>query len=455
MAPAGRWHAGTASVSLSGDRVQTASAEVGPGLSAGGAGVGPQADTDALGRDFWHFDGSAYFDVGPGLTFSSRQMAVFAVVRILGGNTPVFGIGNRTGYGAGSTHTNTGGASLDTSTSGQVAPFVRAYSRSARSDSAQKHNVIGGQQLQVMGAVTRSSGNGGSRLYLNGEIAAVSHPSINATNVEGAEIGRRVDAPGTSGKWAKMDLYELVVYDQILSDAEGAAIAAALTQHWAIPDVTDQLVMEGDSIMAGAGSSPANNAARVLSAPGAGQVPGAMRVSMAAISGNRIADLTARRDLTHGWASQLLPGRNVMAFEIGRNDFTKVPLMDFYNDVVAYLNTPTTGVLQRGWEVRVMLNIASGSAFQSDIETYRALLRNPQFLSDLDAGPGQSFDGRVRLIETDLITQGAAGTLFASTADASDTGYYQGDATHPSNPGIIARATGADTPQYGIADGLI
>ena len=71
-----------------------------------------------------------------------------------------------------------------------------------------------------------------------------------------------------------------------------------------------------------------------------------------------------------------------------------------------------------------MTNIASGSAFVADIDAYRALPRSPQFMTDLAAGPGQTFAGRVSLIESAMITKSADGTLFATTIDATDNTYY-------------------------------
>ena len=84
-------------------------------------------------------------------------------------------------------------------------------------------------------------------------------------------------------------------------------------------------MLEGDSIMAGAGIS-GNSAAQVLSTPGTGLLPATMRMGSSAISGNRIDDLIARRDLAKGWAAQL------------------------YAAVVSYLNGPGTGVLQPSWQ---------------------------------------------------------------------------------------------------------
>lgn len=454
VAPAARWHAGQNGATVSGGRVQSAPGLVGPAVSAGAAGIGPQALEDLLGRKFWRFQGTEYLDVGAGLTFSNRAMAVFAVGRILAGNTPVFGIGNRTGYGAGPTWVNTGGAALDSSTSGLTAPFLRSFSRTASGDSANGANVVAGQQMQVMGALARTTANGGTRLYINDRMANVSQSSIGANNVAGAEIGRRVDAPGSSGSWAQMDIYEIVVYDLTLSNAEGDSVAAALVAHWGIPAITSQVVLEGDSIMAGVGIASGNNTAQTLSRPGAGFVPASARVVSTAISGSQVPDLVARRQSSNGWATAMVGGTNTVVFEIGRNDLSGVTAAQHYANVVAYLNTPGTGVLQRGWHVRVMANIASSSSLQSRIEDFRALLIAPQFLNDVQAAPGQAFAGRVAVIRADLITKAPDGTVFATTADAVDGIYYQGDATHPTEAGMIARATGADTLEYGIAAGL-
>ena len=43
---------------------------------------------------------------------------------------------------------------------------------------------------------------------------------------------------------------ELVVFNTSLTNAEADSIAATLVSHWAIPAITDQLVLDGDSITA-------------------------------------------------------------------------------------------------------------------------------------------------------------------------------------------------------------
>ena len=164
-------------------------------------------------------------------------------------------------------------------------------------------------------------------------------------------------------------------------------------------------------------------------------------------SGNRVADLVIKRDANHSWSDQILPGRNVMAFEIGRNDWSQFTAAEHYANVVNYLNTPTTGVLQRGWEARVMANIASSPGLMTKTIAHRAAIRDPQFLTDVGAS------GQVSIISTDLIEL-AGETRFEDASDAADTAYYAGDNTHPSLLGAEIRMTGGDTPQYGVAAGL-
>ena len=365
IVPAAHWHAGSAAATLAEGRVLAAGSVTGPGVTAGAEGLGPLAMSDALGRGFWRFTGGEYLDVGAGLTFANRAMATFAVGRMLSGNVAVFGPGNRTGYGAGPTTANTGGAALDTSTSGSLAPYVRGFSRGAQLDAANGHRIIAGAQLQLMGAVSRSTAGGGTRLHLNTATAAASQPSINASGVIGAEIGRYPHSPGSS--WARMDLYELVVFDRVLSDAEADAVAAALVANWAIPEVTSQLVLEGDSISAGVGLEAGEAPAHRLGEPGTGRLPGHYRVYHVANSGNRVSHMLVRRDAAGSWATALLPGENVMAFEIGRNDFAAgVSAAEHRDNVVAYLHSEATGVMQRGWQVRAIANIATETVLLVD-----------------------------------------------------------------------------------------
>ena len=147
-----------------------------------------------------------------------------------------------------------------------------------------------------------------------------------------------------------------------------------------------------------------------------------------------------------------LPGQNVVAFEIGRNDLGTATT--HYANVTAWLNTATTGVLQRGWTVRQMANIASSSVLQPQIEAYRALIRNAQYLTDTQTNAGGAFAGRLSVVSTDLIEDGPGNPVFLTSADAADTTYYVGDNTHPTVLGALLRITGGSTPAYAVAAGL-
>jgi hypothetical protein len=128
-----------------------------------------------------------------------------------------------------------------------------------------------------------------------------------------------------------------------------------------------------------------------------------------------------------------------------------------YINVVGYLSddfgTSATSILARGWDVRVMVNIASAASLEPNITTYRALLRNPGFAIDTQTDAGSVHASQMQLVDTDLITVGG-NPVFATPADAADVTYYAGDSTHPNVAGCIARVTGGDTPARGIAFGL-
>ncbi len=445
VAPAARWHAGAGASVTSQGRVTQADGLVGPGVTAGAQGLGPLAMTDATGRRFWRFSGSEYLDVGGGIFLGTRKMAVFAVVR---GVDRVFSLGSQTGYGSGSNAANTSRAALDSEKLTDGAYFLNAFRKTTTNAF-----MVSGAQMCLVGASMKSSG---TRLFTNRHAANVAAGSVQASNVQGGEIGRYAGAPGAAGSWAKFDLYELVIYDISLTDAEADSVAQALADHWQLPQLTQQIVLEGDSITAGAGLPDyLTNPVSVLASDSANLVPTDWRVSSNAVSGATVPTLIARRDDTRSWTNQTLPGRNVAVIEIGRNDLRDITAQQHYTNVVAYLSTATTGLLQKGWEVRILSNIASGSDLQPKIETFRTLIEAPQFLTDTASGPGQAFEGKVRVIRTHLIEKAPDGTIFDTVGDASSSVYYQGDATHPSAMGARLRLTGGDTPQHGVTWQLV
>ena len=318
--------------------------------------------------------------------------------------------------------------------------------------------MVAGSQMQVLGAASRVTAQGGTSLWINTKRASVAQGSVAALSLVGAEIGRYAFSPGASGAWGAFDLYELVVYNAAVSNANGDAIQSALMTAHSIVDFSNTLVLEGDSIMQGTGLVTSGiNAAMVLTNPGAAIIPANWRVVNMGMSGNQVAELLAKRDDANGWPSAFLAGgQNVLAFEIGRNDFGTgaQTAAQHYTSVTAYLNTTTTGVLQRGWTVRQMANIAGSGAIQTQVAPYRALIRNAQYLTDTQTQSGGSFDGKLSIVSTDLIEDGGAGTVFEIESDAANTTYYAGDNTHPTVLGATVRANGGTTPAYSITAGL-
>lgn len=415
-------------------------------MAEASAGIGPKVATDALGRKYWRFD-SAEALRATGSALTSRACTVFAIMRAHAVRTTnqVFSVGG--------TMTT---PMLEASSQGAAVSMPRCSNRAITAATPNAANMLIGSQLQLVGAATRTTANGAMRYYVNTQTAD-STQSGTLTSGTAWEIGRNSASPGASGTWGIFDLYELVVYSGELTNAQADSVAAALVAHYAIPQPTKQFVVEGDSISAIIGivdrsASPA----MWLTNPGAGPLSdGTWRVVNAAVSGSTAATIAARRDEATSWANLKLPDRNVVIIEGGTNDLGSggLTLTQTRDAYVSLYNTATTGILQRGWEVRHCCNIAQGGGGQPDREALRLLWRNPAFLTDTLTGAGQAFDGKMTIISTDLIEDNG-NTVFLTQADAQDTTYYLVDGTHVTAEGSRMRALGGSTPQYGAAFGL-
>lgn len=450
--PTARWHPEHSIVTVAGGRVVTASDLNGLAtLSEGNAGIGPKAMTDGAGQAFWRFEGDAFLNVAADLVCDSRDVSVFMVGRVPrhpASNNRYFSLGNR----AQNSQINTLGEALGSRIVSQNAGFVQSFGKRADQAASGAEWIVPGAQIQVIGTATRTSG---SRLWLNERSVDVAVP-YNRTGISGAEIGRYPWSPGSSGSWGIFDLYEMVVFSPGLSNADAQAVSEALMETHGVVPVEHQLVLEGDSITQGTGNvTEALSCAAILTEPGTNHIPANWRVLNKGISGNQVSNLIIRRDTANSWTDQLLSGQNVMAFEIGRNDWAagNQSAAQHYENVVAYLNTATDGIVQKGWDVRIMANIAGPPTLMPTIETHRAAVRDPQFLIDTLSGSGQPFAGKVSIIATDLTEHEGAARFFDSD-DAADTVYYAGDSTHPGVLGAVVRVTGGVTPQYGVAAGL-
>lgn len=453
VTPHARWHPAFSTVAESGGRVVSASDLMGiSDATEGGAGIGPKAMTDAMGNKFWRFEGEAFLTIANSLATIRASSAVFMVGRFhrIGGKCPVFSLGNQASA--------TKAEMLSAQVVAKSAPLLRSFGNYPRDATLPNANrTVAGSQMQVVGCASRGAGGGGTSIWLNKD--RLDNGRNDTGSQTGAEIGRNAATPGSSGNWGTFDLYDIAVYTQALSNAEGLAIVTALQAAYAIPDVTAQLILEGDSITQGTGLVTSGLAcSMILTEPGTTHIPAHWRVVNVGTSGNQVADMVLRRDAPAGWPVLALPGgpaANVVAFEIGRNDWVAGGLSasQHYANVVAYL-TGVTGILQRGWAVRAMANIA-GPASLNDVYAYpyRAMLRDPQFLADTLSGLGQAFEGRVSVVSTDLIEH-AGETRFFDGADAGNMTYYAGDSTHPAILGTEIRMTGGTTPHYGVAYGL-
>lgn len=454
LTPAARWHPDFSTVTLDGTRVATATDLTGLAGVSAGTGEGPVEMTDGLGRKFWRFDGASFLTVADSLVIGSRSMAVFMVGRFhrIGVVSDVFSLGSATA----GTASNANGSALLARRTNQGMPLLQGFSKPSTTNYPEPDMMVTGSQMQVVGMTGRANADGGSTLWVNDSRISAPQP-LNRPGVAGAEIGRYAFAPGAAGNWGAFDLYELVVCDTNLTDAEGDSLTSALMTGYNIPTITNQLVLDGDSITQGTGEvTPALSAGMILTDPGDPQIGSSWRVVNLAASGSRMPNLLSRRDAALSWPDIKVPGgQNVLAFEIGRNDmsptFATTPT-ELRNAVVAYLTddfgTTTNSVLDRGWDVRILANIASSIDYEGVIGSFRSLIRDPSFAVAIGGQASQ-----VTIIDTDLITV-SGDTVFANAADASDVTYYAGDSTHPNIEGATARATGGDDPSRGIAAGL-
>ena len=435
--------------------------------ASNGALTGPILLTDGLGRKFLRFtnipgnsangdgpNGPNVLQIDSAFLPNNRAMAVFAMVRAHnGGAGALFILGGSTlaANGLGVTPNNSGNS-----------PFIKYGTRYA-------NNVLDGDTtkmlvhsgVQAVGYVGRTttgvanSPNTGALLYHNTNRCRVTLPtSLTATT--SCEIG-------DDGAAAYYDVYEMAIFTGQLTDAQADAISAAMVANWSIPAITNQIILEGDSITAGikSVSSPTLGFGVIssvglgmqLTEPGTPLIPATCRVINQGVSGDTVSNLVTRRDAAgsvYSASGLLSGGRNIVAPHIGRNNWTGTTLSgtDTYNEIVALINTTTTGYLQRGFEVVQAINIANGGV-EPSWQQQRTLLRAAGFLTDTLSGTGQAFDGKVSRLELPLISVGGV-TPFSTAADTSNATYWQpSDTTHPNRVGTALMATGGDTPANG------
>lgn len=462
-----------------------------------GAVVGPLEMTDALGRKFWRFNGSQAALIDQTLTaVANRGITTVMVARVHHhANTQELFRPRWSAYTNDTTNTaaNASIFYMRAVVTANSAPFLQGQAPIPTTvDAANAHKFVPGAQLQVMGVASRTDatiGAGlGQRIYMNGQAMSGGQMTTSVTGYVGGVIG----GSAGSGNQANVtlaantifDLYEFACWTGEVSTVNADANQAAAVANFAISDVDQQLVLEGDSITFGIATglsvSPANGGGvgSVLSAPGAGYLPATCRLINLASSGALIATAVTRRDGTNSIfsAAGVIPGgtsKNKIALHMGRNDAivsgpasTGVPAT-MYSSIVALWNTVTTGYLQRGWSGVQVGNIASSATaitgsppddpttLQARIEALRALMftgtaMNSTFKTDTLTNTGQTYEGLLSVIPVHEITV-SGNSAFLTSTDAADTaaGYYDTDATHLRVAGAELMASGGDNAPYG------
>ena len=302
-------------------------------------------------------------------------------------------------------------------------------------------NMMLGCQVQVAGITSRGAGDGGFTTTINDNTFRTLRGALSGAGIVGAILG--------GGPRVEADIYEVVCYDRALTDVEVVTVSTAMMAAYNISSVVNQIGLEGASIASGRNAAPEFSAAMVLSEPGTGLLPAGWRIFNAASGGSTVADIVSRFAKAEQWGAYNLPGgRNLITMEVGVNDIGGGTTgAQHYTNIVNLINTATTGLLQRGWEVCVLGNVGNGGTTETQLQIYRDLLELPQFLIDTDSAPGGTYAGKVSSIMLNKVQIG--GVLVLDTANTVAP-YYDTDAVHLLAPGQAARATGGDTPQFGI-----
>lgn len=451
------------------------------------ATIGPVQMTDALGRKFWRFTGSSALIIANALNaLNMRQMMVFAVWRVAkvtrGTDFALLSL-RYSAYTNETTNTaQTNGYILrgNAATSTSEAARLKSGTVDSYANGIGGH-FIPGAQIHVAGFNSRTTANGGGRFYINERTNDVAQTSLTATNGTGMIIGGKATTSnavtGTTDNC--YDLYELAIWKGTYTNAQSDTASAEMVANWGIQAITGQIIMTGDSITECIDTSstvviPQDGIAHKLAAPGAGYIPANFRVINIGIAGSALdtysgaitgVDLDTQRDDTTSGFQMVYSGgaaNNIVTVNVGINDMRSSvgnqTAAQHYARFVTLLNTGTTGYLQRGFKVVAVTptSISGDATGQSRISAFRDLLINPttdvivsQFLTDVLANVGQTYDGLVSVLPIAKIQYASSGTIFADATDAGDTTYYATDGTHHTPLAMTLMVEGGSTPTYG------
>jgi lysophospholipase L1-like esterase len=236
------------------------------------------------------------------------------------------------------------------------------------------------------------------------------------TSVDGMRIGTFVG-----------DVYGVYIYSGLTPDIAGIrAYAQAKYAGLASVEPTKNIVFEGDSISQGTTSArTASWVAQVLDATNED-----WRMANMAISGSSISTGTTQMaNRTTNTDSFRLVGytRNVLNILIGRNDVAaaggNLTAAQTYTNLIAYVQARVAA----GWEVWVCTTIPTSGSLDSTLIEFNDLIKG--------VGGGGTGNGIVIDAGATKVIDFRQAVGFQTTADASNTTNYQGDATHPTPVG--------------------
>lgn len=523
-------------------------------------GQGPVLMTDALGRKFLRFalittagQGAGTFMTALGtlLNLDTYNQTWFCACRV---HYPVQGA--LVGVGTnGGTVSLSGAAQLGTSGGNNArpnGPFVSGVTSPVPGSAVpNKNKLLVGTQLQIIGSAVASADglNGASntavtgRYYVNEEVAALSVSGARYRNIPGIEVGRKPVASGSPTVFMTFDLYELVgfVSGQFTPAtlAAGAdAVRDAMLANFAIPPVTENCVIAGDS-RTEQNQFTGLSFATLLTDPGASTaLPASTRVINYGYSGQGAkTQFAALNSPTSAYNLPLGGGKDRVVYFYGVNDisgasgwpttFTAVGTSARANEIYDHggtldcafvgsvsgatltVESVTSGALRLGMTIAgpgiipgTILNSGSGTTWAlSDnhpsgvasgtalTATYGSDRRNVQealnrgwkvvqtleintagsatgdaadvlrnrissdLLNDVQAGPGQANDGKVKIIDLRQITVGGKRVFGADAIYTYGAGWYDGGVhlVDASRPFVVS---GGQTPQFGYKANL-
>lgn len=417
---------------------------VGSNTMTGANTSGAKLYTDETGKKWLRFEGYEFMTIAA-MALNSRDCSVWMKVRSHSGTTSHF-------FSFG------GGAAAHLAlTNMPVSTSAANMMRAGTICSTEPQHMIG-CETAWLGAHGRTTALGGTRFDRDTTAQTGLTQITSAIAGTFCEIGRNAYANGAAGTWGTFDVEEIIVYSTANTDAIAASNAAALAANAGTATVkTKRLVCDGDSITQGVGNTPfetPNGPFRGSSYPMQLANPNSpayigpeWSVVSVGISGNQTSDQVNRRNHATGWTKYPLPGgdaNNKVISLIGRNDLVTGGKTgaQLYADVVAYWNTAISGsvggVLQQGWAGKQAMGLGIGNVpTMTKLTDFRNLLNTAQFQTDTTVA-GRS----AGVVRTDDIRNpgNSADTLFLNSADAGDTIWFQGDATHPTAAGNVELA---------------